>query len=483
MKKIKNWKWVRVKDVLITFSGGTPSTTKREYWENGTVPWINSGALKDSVINVPSTYISDLGLARSSSKVFPKNTVVVALTGATTGRVGLLDFPCATNQSIVGLYPSEYLLPKFIFYYFLAIREEIVSQAIGSAQVHINKGIIDNTYIPILPQVYQKRVIALIDKFLEKLDNVTQKSNDIENLEVTALRNYLYDGTDLFPPVKLGEYCEERRERIGKKWRNKLLIGVSKELGITKLRLFGKSSYEKYKIVMPGDFIYNPMRVDIGSVAIWQGKELALTSPDYIVFFIKNTLSPLLLFKFLKSPLGLNEINNNTQGSVRSRLYFRNLSNINFPFCGMDLQKEAESILQSFETMKLECETIKENLIKVKSETFYKAFSGKLINPGSQFEAGESLLKRILKERTKIELLISEDKKSKLPTMAKPKIELLTLIEESIGERRFTFDELHKKSQMDYESLKVELYKLMDKHVFLEFDRKKETMYLKFQRK
>ena len=115
----KNWVFTKTENIGIVKSGGTPKTTKKEYWENGDIPWINSSKLKDKVIDEPSKYITKEGSMKSAAKLFPKNTVVIALTGATTGRVGMLSFSCSTNQSVTGIFPSQIYEPKYLFYYLI----------------------------------------------------------------------------------------------------------------------------------------------------------------------------------------------------------------------------------------------------------------------------------------------------------------------------------------------------------------------------
>jgi type I restriction enzyme, S subunit len=169
------WITVPISELAETRSGGTPSTAKREYWDNGDVPWINSGALKDCVISKPSTYITKLGSENSAAKLFPKNTVVVALTGATTGRVGIIDFACSANQSVTGMFPSEAFLPSYLFNFLRSARPAVLELAIGSAQPHINKRIVDDFEVPLAPLAEQRRIVAKLGTLLGKVDASQQR--------------------------------------------------------------------------------------------------------------------------------------------------------------------------------------------------------------------------------------------------------------------------------------------------------------------
>jgi len=97
----------QISDFAYTKSGGTPSTKKKEYWTNGTIPWLPSGKCQNSIIDKADKYITELGLKNSSAVIFPKRSVLVALTGATTGKVGYLLFESSGNQSITSIQQCD----------------------------------------------------------------------------------------------------------------------------------------------------------------------------------------------------------------------------------------------------------------------------------------------------------------------------------------------------------------------------------------
>ena len=97
---------VNLREVCEVKSGGTPQRSINSYW-NGTIPWIGSTVCKDErIIEIKiKEFITEKGLQDSSAKIFKKNTTLIALVGATIGKTGLLEFACATNQNVAGLYP------------------------------------------------------------------------------------------------------------------------------------------------------------------------------------------------------------------------------------------------------------------------------------------------------------------------------------------------------------------------------------------
>ena len=104
----------KIGDVFNTTSGGTPLSSKREYYENGTIPWINSGEVSKKEINFADHFITESGLNNSNAKLFPPGTVLLAMYGATAGKVSLLSIEATTNQALCALLPTEEMVPKFL---------------------------------------------------------------------------------------------------------------------------------------------------------------------------------------------------------------------------------------------------------------------------------------------------------------------------------------------------------------------------------
>ena len=113
---LNDWQLLSVSQFADVVTGGTPKTSVMEYWENGNVPWLPSGDLKFNRIKNAHRFITEYGLKNSSAKLMPVNTVLIAMTGATLGRVGLLDFEASANQSVTGILPNSHSVPEFLFY-------------------------------------------------------------------------------------------------------------------------------------------------------------------------------------------------------------------------------------------------------------------------------------------------------------------------------------------------------------------------------
>jgi type I restriction enzyme S subunit len=152
----EGWEVRRIGDVFKTVLGGTPSRARADFWEGGTVPWINSGKVNDLRITEASEYITDLALEKSAAKIMPKGTTVLAITGATLGQVSYLEIETTANQSVVGIVDPSALRSEWIY---LTVRERIegiIKQASGGAQQHINKEIVNDVQVAIPPDSLAK---------------------------------------------------------------------------------------------------------------------------------------------------------------------------------------------------------------------------------------------------------------------------------------------------------------------------------------
>jgi type I restriction enzyme S subunit len=145
------WVTKKLGDLCQTSSGGTPLKSRKEYYEGGTIPWILSGQVSQGEIREATNFITPKGLENSAAKIFPKDTVLVAMYGATAGQVGLLRFEATTNQAICGILPNKHFIPEFLLYLLLSRKDELTAQAIGNAQPNISQVKIRNTVIPIVP--------------------------------------------------------------------------------------------------------------------------------------------------------------------------------------------------------------------------------------------------------------------------------------------------------------------------------------------
>jgi type I restriction enzyme, S subunit len=142
----EGWEIKKHKEVIENITlGGTPARKKEEYWENGTVPWVKSGKLNDLRIIDGTELITEIGVKESATKIMPKRTVLIAITGAIL--VSISEIELCANQSVVGLYGSSNLAQEYLYFYEKSIIDKYKGKMSGSAQQHINKEIINETDI------------------------------------------------------------------------------------------------------------------------------------------------------------------------------------------------------------------------------------------------------------------------------------------------------------------------------------------------
>ena len=164
------WSWKKLSELAKTTSGGTPSRSNKDYW-GGSIPWVKSGELGDSKVEKNEEFITELGLKNSSAKLFPKESLLLALYGATAGKLGVLTYDAATNQAVCCISQDDKLLERdFLRYYLLSQRKKIIEDSFGGAQPNISQAYVREIDIPTPPIAEQKRIVEKLDALLTRID-------------------------------------------------------------------------------------------------------------------------------------------------------------------------------------------------------------------------------------------------------------------------------------------------------------------------
>lgn len=165
----ESWKWVKVGNVGSWSSGATPSRTNPAYY-GGSIPWLKTGDLNDGFIQEVPEYITDLALEKTSLRLNPIGSVLMAMYGATIGKLGILEIPVTTNQACCACIPYAGMNNKYLFYYLMSMRQSYIGMAEGGAQPNISKEKIVNSLIPLPPAEEQRRIVAKIEELLPYVD-------------------------------------------------------------------------------------------------------------------------------------------------------------------------------------------------------------------------------------------------------------------------------------------------------------------------
>lgn len=187
----ESWEVVRLGDLIKITSGGTPSRKIKEYY-NGNHLWVKSGELEDNIILDTEEKITDNAIKNSSAKIFPKDTVLIAMYGATVGKTAILKKEATTNQAVCAILPNfEIFVPEFIKYYFIVARNELLKQRYGGAQPNISQTIIKNTLILNPPLAEQQAIADILSTIDEKIEFHTNKKQKLEELFRTLLHELM----------------------------------------------------------------------------------------------------------------------------------------------------------------------------------------------------------------------------------------------------------------------------------------------------
>ena len=150
-------------------SGGTPSRTHSEYYEDGTIPWVKTGDLKDKYLFETDEKISQLGLENSSARIYLKNTVLLAMYGATIGATSILKIDAATNQACAAFSPREDVLPEYLYAFLESQKDKFIKDAVGGAQPNLSAGYLKTIEFKLPSLEQQTRITRNLSKIDELL--------------------------------------------------------------------------------------------------------------------------------------------------------------------------------------------------------------------------------------------------------------------------------------------------------------------------
>ncbi|QYJ75714.1 restriction endonuclease subunit S [Shewanella sp. FJAT-52076] len=176
-----HWNAVSLKWISQRYSGGTPDKSNDAYWENGDIPWLNSGSVNDGYITEPSTYITREGFASSSAKWIPTNALVMALAGQgkTKGMVAQLGIRATCNQSMAAIIPKEKFTPRFLYWWLVSNYQNIRNMAGGEQRDGLNLDMLGSIPCPQLPLPEQTAIADFLDRETGRIDILMAKKRQL----------------------------------------------------------------------------------------------------------------------------------------------------------------------------------------------------------------------------------------------------------------------------------------------------------------
>lgn len=409
-----HWKIKKLGEVCHTTSGGTPSRQKASFY-NGNIPWVKSGELDRGLILDTEEKISEEAIKNSSAKVFPKGTLLIALYGATIGKIAFLGVDAATNQAICGIFKNDNIDSNYLYHFLFSKKPNLVKQGIGGAQPNISQGILKNLDLPIPPLPEQKAIVAKIEELLSELENGKQQlliaqqqlkvyrqcllkwafegkltNKDLKEGELPKgwkwirmgdVCNKIQDGSHFSPQVQYDEPGNNRYMYItAKNIRNnymdfRKIIYVDKE--------YHNSIYPRCNPEF-GDVLLTKDGINTGEVTLNTLHEpFSLLSSVCVFKTKKEELISSFLKYFIQSPFGNKAILDSMTGTAIKRIVLRKIKDAKIILPPLSEQQLIVSELESKLTVcnKIE-ETISQSLLQaetLRQSILKKAFEGKLV--------------------------------------------------------------------------------------------------------
>ncbi|GJC31245.1 restriction modification system S chain-like protein [Acinetobacter sp. KAM398] len=301
-----------------TGSGGTPSRSNNAFFENGTIPWVKSGELKNRYITEIEEYITDLAVEKSSAKLVSKGSLLIAMYGATVGEVSQLTFDATTNQAICNIQPDENVCDVNYLYRFLeASKPYLLSRRVGGGQPNISQSVIKDLDVPLPPLSEQRRIASILDQAdelrqkrqqaIEKLDQLLQATFiDMFGDPVSNPKGWDIGCIgDMLESVKYGSSDKATLEgEIPILRMNNLTY--SGEMNLTDLKYITKVQADEKYLVKEGDILFNRTNSKelVGKTAVYNGPEPMAYAGYLIRGRTKANYTPEYISAFLNSPWG-----------------------------------------------------------------------------------------------------------------------------------------------------------------------------------
>ena len=179
----ENWVWCRIGDIVDCSAGATPLRNKLEYWNHGTIPWLKTKELTNGYIYHVDEKITDDAFEHCSLRLNHKDDILIAMYGATIGKLGIATFDLTTNQACLGCTPLTGLYNLYLFWYFSASKTILINQAEGGAQPNISRDKIRNHIIPLPPLPEQQRIVARVEALMKEIDKLEQTEKELEAIK------------------------------------------------------------------------------------------------------------------------------------------------------------------------------------------------------------------------------------------------------------------------------------------------------------
>ena len=369
----EQWKTKKLGDIAELYAGATPSTSVSEYWTEGTIPWMSSGEVHNGQIFVTEKKITLLGYDRSSTKMVPANSVIVALAGQgkTRGSVAITRISLCTNQSLCSILPNETYDSDYL-YFFLKNQYEtlrFISSGDGT-RGGLNLQMLRDFLIPVPSLEEQQKIAECLSSIESYISSINEKVEQLKAHKKSLLQKLFPQRGQTVPEYRFSEFQKDSAwekmklgdvttviNRRNKSNRSLPIYSISNKDGfvLQSEQFDGLDSESRgydislYKIVGRNTFAYNPARINIGSIGYSGDLKEVLISSLYVCFKTTDELDDEFLICFLKTAQFSQAVENNVEGGIRSYLFYENFSRINISIPSLQEQKKIASTILSID--------------------------------------------------------------------------------------------------------------------------------------
>lgn len=378
-------KKVKLGDVCKIQSGGTPSRGNLNYWNNGNIPWVKISDIKEKYLSRTEEFITQEGLANSSAKIFPKETILYTIF-ATLGEVSILEIEATTNQAIAGLQIiDENICKDYLYYYLISLKPFVNEIGRGVAQNNINMQILRNFEIP-LPSLEEQKAIA---RKLDKVSGLIEKrKTQHAKLSELVKSRFIEMFGDCKESRKLEEYAVLITKGASPKWQgfdycDEGVLFVTSEnvregfLDLSKRKYLpqGINDILPRSVLKKNDILINIVNASIGRAAIYDSDELANINQAVALVRLKpNVLNLSFLLTYLNSDEACASYDFMKVGGDKANLSLKNISDLKIPVASMERQLEFESFKKQVDKSKFEIQQSLEKLEILKKSLMQQYF-------------------------------------------------------------------------------------------------------------
>lgn len=424
----ENWVWTRLSAVAQWGSGGTPSRKHPDFYK-GNIPWIKTGELNDDVIYDSKEKITEEAIKNSSAKRFPVNTIVIAMYGATIGKVGILGIEATTNQACACAVCFSALNYKYLFYYVRSQKDAFIKKGKGGAQPNISQEIIKAHEIPIPPLAEQQRIVDRIESLFAKLDEAKEKVqaalDSFETRKAAILHKAFTGeltakwreehgvGMESWKDTNIGKLAVLITKGASPKWqgieytdeRTQTLFVTSENVREGYLDL-SKEKYldnrineiQKRSVLKYGDVLLNIVGASIGRAAIYNLHQLANTNQAVCIVRLNINVNREFICYYFNSPVALQYYSLNKVDVARANISLGDVKDMAIKLPYIKEQQEIVRILDDLfakeQQVKDACTEMLSRINLIKKSILARAFRGELGTNDPTEESAVELLKQ-----------------------------------------------------------------------------------------